>query len=247
MFLISNKLKSKIIYIIDNLNPVKLACFYLIFPNFLLALMLTRNDPKYIFLIIPFLIFSIKIWNKSFNKSNLLNSKEKFRAIITSLIMTFFLSYIIGGLGNNIDTFPLIKGGISINQDSDWDKHYSIFNHLKDHGIGNSEIGQLRYYLGFYLISIPFQMIFKTGLEISVIISLFIFILLLFEQYGIRWEFLLVLLLMGGLEYVGNFFLLPILTGEPIRAISSGHYEWWAINEFKMQLSSNSSVLRWVP
>ena len=246
MFLISNKLKSKIIYIIDNLNPVKLAWFYLILPNFLLALMLTRNDPKYIFLIIPFLIFSIKIWNKSFNKRNLLNSKEKLRGIITALIMTFFITYIIGGLSNNIE-FPLIKGGINLHNDSDWFKHYAVFNHLKDHGIGQSELGQLRYYIGFYLISIPFQMIFKTGLEISVLISLFVFILLLFEQYGVRWEFLLVLLLMGGLEYIGYTFIRPMITGLPIGGTPSGHYEWWAIDQLQMQITSMSSTLRWVP
>ena len=49
--------------------------------------------------------------------------------------MTIFISYIIGGLGNNIGILSAIKGGISIHQDSDWDKHYSIFNHLKEYGI----------------------------------------------------------------------------------------------------------------
>ncbi len=26
----------------------------------------------------------------------------------------------------------IIKGGISISQDADWDKHYAIFNHFKN-------------------------------------------------------------------------------------------------------------------
>lgn len=213
---------------------------YLILPVLIFLVLWTKIYFPLIFVIL--LIWFIVSKKNEFKYINKVKVKKRDWVKIALIMVIILIWLLLSGCGG------------FVRQTNDYQKHNAVIHDLinmnnpVEYKLENGENGLLVYYIAYYLPAVLVGKVFGF-LAANIFIFIWTFIGI---AIGTFWIFritnkisiisVILLILFSGLDFVGA----GIMNGKQ-EILEISHKEWWVSSEIRVQLSSFTTLLYWVP